>query len=331
MYFIKHVQPKNPPLKQIPKCPGYYLFIMRSCKNPEKKTLSKKNIPFFIQKEHKRFNCILCPKNKATPKKTWRYLQGNGTGDESNEAGDKEDRGSAAGSSVLVVIGARAASAALGISIGELGALGSDVASPLGALAVKAGALASTVLEVLKGLLGNLGKDGADDPVVVVLGALGSLVLGAGAGKTLGGGESLHGLDQVVELGLHLSALASLVETVALVATLNLDDTILVGLLGVLVHETTGVDAGHVGVHEGLELSKVTDVVVAAVLGQKDGKTIAGEVLDLLVPAGLDEVASAPRVIVLHHVSVTTSGPVKIGQLTKAKKSLRSSSVPQLK
>lgn len=152
----------------------------------------------------------------------------------------------------------------------------------------------------LLGLLGHIGESATlKNPVVIRLGALRGLALLGVATVTGGSGELLHGGGKVVELGLKLLAITSLVNTAVDVTTLDLDDTEIVGLHGVLVHETTRVDVGHVLVHEGLDLAKVARVVDAAVLGEEDGKAIAGEVLHLLVPAGGDEVRGAPRVVVL--------------------------------
>lgn len=99
-------------------------------------------------------------------------------------------------------------------------------------------------------------------------------------------------------------------------AAADLDDTVLVGLLGVLVHETTRVDTGHLGVHESLHLVEGTGVGVATVLRQavslvslkkvdrayscclQNGDTVVGEVLNLDVPSRLLEAGAAPGVVV---------------------------------
>lgn len=83
------------------------------------------------------------------------------------------------------------------------------------------------------------------------------------------------------------------------VAARDLDDAEAVGLQGVLVQETARVDARHLVRHEGADLAEVAAGGGAAVLGEEDGEAVAGEVLDLLVPAGGREIAVAPGVVVL--------------------------------
>ena len=133
-------------------------------------------------------------------------------------------------------------------------------------------------------------------PVVI----LGRAVLGLGllgvTAVTRGGGVLGEGLLVGVELG-QLDALAGLVGDV--LALGDVDDSVSVLLHGVLVHETAGVDGGHLLlVHEGADLAKVAAVGGAAVLGQEDRQAIVGKVLDLDVPARGLEVALAPRVVV---------------------------------
>lgn len=144
---------------------------------------------------------------------------------------------------------------------------------------------------------GHLGKlIVLNKPVVI----LGRAVLGLGrlGVATVAGWGGVRGEGLLVggELG-QLDALAGLVGDV--LALGDVDDSVSVLLHGVLVHETTAVDLGHeLGVHEGRNLAEVAAVGGAAVLGQKDGQAVVGEVLDLDVPARGLEVALAPRVVV---------------------------------
>ena len=94
------------------------------------------------------------------------------------------------------------------------------------------------------------------------------------------------------------------------------DQAVLAAFLRVLVNETARVDTGHLGIVESSNFLEFTGVDVATILGQarhavsshngimrsgslQDGDTIAGEVLDLLFPAGnLEGRRITPRVVV---------------------------------
>jgi hypothetical protein len=78
----------------------------------------------------------------------------------------------------------------------------------------------------------------------------------------------------------------------------NVDDTVVVGLLGVLINETTREDVGHVLVVEGSNLLPETwGRLVTSELGEEDGEGVVGVVLNELVVSGSEEsVVSTPLV-----------------------------------
>lgn len=208
---------------------------------------------------------------------------------------------------------------------GSAGGLGAGV---LATLAGETNTLAGTLGQVLLGGGGH-GRErvGVDIPVGLLhLGAAGGTaggVVAAVAGGVLGALEG--GLESIVVLvGGDL-------------VTADLDQTVLVASLGVLVDETAGVDGGHLGGVEGLDLLELAGVDVATVLGEEEGETVTGEVLNLLVPAGGGEGRGvAPGVVVegeevtaliigtavhvlghLETVGVDISGRVTDGDLTE--------------
>lgn len=185
--------------------------------------------------------------------------------------------------------GGAARAASHGARAGGSGASGGS-AGVHAAAAAEALALASTLLKVLLSWLGNGRQRVARDiPVGGVLGwarvGATSAVVVTAAGGVVGLGEgSLEG----VVIGQLLDAVAA-----------DLDQAVVAGLLGVLVDQTTRVDAGHLGRVESTDLLELTGVGVAAVLGEEERDTVAGEVLHLLVPAGdLERRGITPGVVV---------------------------------
>lgn len=160
----------------------------------------------------------------------------------------------------------------------------------LATLAAEALALTSTASQVLLGGGGNSGQG------ITLNVPVGGVLRGAAAGTAsavvlaVAGGVVglLEGSLQGVVVGQLLDGVAA-----------DLDQTVVAGLLGVLIDETTGVDTGHLGGVESADLLELTGVGVAAVFGKEERNTVAGEVLDLLVPAGnLERGGVAPGVVV---------------------------------
>ena len=151
-------------------------------------------------------------------------------------------------------------------------------------------ALASSLREILLGRGGHR-RQGivVDIPVGgVLLGALvgtaGLVVVSVAAGR-LGLGERL--LERII------------VGQLFHIVSLDLDQTVLARLLGVFIDQTTRVDTSHVRGVEGPDFLELALVGVAAVLGQEEGKSVSGEVLDLLVPSrGLERGWITPGVVV---------------------------------
>jgi hypothetical protein len=192
--------------------------------------------------------------------------------------------GASAGSS-------RATAGSSGDITGALGGSGGGLgASVLGALSAEAIALAGAVGQVFLGGDGD-GRESIGGDIPVGLG------LDGAAGGTAGG--VVFAVTAGV-LGLAEGGLESIVvlEGGDIVAV-DFDETVLVAAFGVLVGQTAGVDAGHLGGVQSGDFLPLTGVGVAAVLGEEEGDAVAGEVLDLLVPAGGGEGRGvAPGVVV---------------------------------
>jgi hypothetical protein len=92
------------------------------------------------------------------------------------------------------------------------------------------------------------------------------------------------------------------------VVTVDLNESVVVGLLGVFVDKTTGEDTAHLGAVESGNLSELTRRrLVATVLGEEHGDRVVGVVLHLCLPVGGGERRlTAPRVVV-DSKEVTTS------------------------
>lgn len=118
--------------------------------------------------------------------------------------------------------------------------------------------------------------------------ALGSGGVGVELSITRGVGGVLEGGGQLLEILVGGD-----------LAVLDLNDTVSVRLDRVLVGNTAGEHSGHVGGVQGSNLAPGTLVLNAAVLGQEHRDSVAGVLLDLGLPAGLDKIRGvAPRVIV---------------------------------
>ena len=173
---------------------------------------------------------------------------------------------------------------ALGSSGGRLGA------GVLGTLSAESIALSGAGGQVLLSGDGDGGERiGRDVPVGLGLdGAAGSTTGGVVLAVTLGVvGLGEGGLESIVVL-----------EGGDVVAV-DLNESVLVAAFGVLVGQTAGVDAGHLGGVQSGDFLPLAGVGVAAVLGEEEGETVAGEVLDLLVPAGGGEGRGvAPGVVI---------------------------------
>lgn len=160
----------------------------------------------------------------------------------------------------------------------------------MGTIASKTNGLAGTVVHVLLSLSRH-GRQGVarDLPLLGCSRALGSRAAGlvvTVASRVAGSGECLL---QAIEVGIGLD----------LAVGANLNKSVAVGLDGVLVRQTTGVNAGHVGGVQCLNFAPVALVDVAAVFREEDRLAVVLVKLDLLVPARLGEVRGvAPRVVV---------------------------------
>jgi hypothetical protein len=160
----------------------------------------------------------------------------------------------------------------------------------VGARALETQTGTSAVLHEVRRLLGDRGKRGSlNIPLIRSSGALGSravLLEATGAGGVVG--LLVCGLEALeVVVGGDLAVAA------------NLDNSIAVRLNGVLVCETSRVDAGHVGVVQRSNLTPLASVGDAAKLGQEDRLAVALVGLDLLVPTGdCERGGVAPGVIV---------------------------------
>ena len=269
-------------------------------------------------------------------------LQENEAGTEdSGHDGDKSDSDGgeaelhgleASGGTLGAGAGGGAAAAGTGGSGDIAGALGSSGgrlgAGVLGTLTAETFTLTGTVGQVLLGGDGDGGERvGGNVPVGLGLdGTAGSST--GGVVVTVAGGV----------VGLLEGSLESIVVLVGGdVVAVNLDETVLVATLRVLVGETTGVDTSHLLGVESADLLPLTGVGVATVLGEEERETVSSEVLDLLVPAGGGEGGGVtPGVVVeseevgalvvsstvhvlshLETVGVDISGGVTDGDLTE--------------
>ena len=164
------------------------------------------------------------------------------------------------------------------------------LASKVGAVTLKTRASAGAIIHVLL-CVGRHGRQSgrADLPVLGLRRAFGSRAGGLVAAITSRVVGGLESLLKTLEVGVGLD----------IAARVDLDETVAIGLDGVLVSKTTRVDAGHVGRVESSNLAPVTAVGDAAVLGEKDGLAVVLVELDLLVPARLGEGRGvAPGVVV---------------------------------
>ena len=191
----------------------------------------------------------------------------------------------------LAIAAALPAGGRRGLAACDVGSRGTAVDSVLGTIALnlETRTRADATLHVLLGLRGHRrNQRGVHVPVGVRSRALDRVSRRLAGGGVGGGWVGLEGRLEVIVLIQRLDSVA-----------FNLNDAVLVILIRVLVHETTGVDTSHFLVHQGLNLFKLARAVGdAAVLGQENGKTVVGEVLNLLVPARSLEVGVAPRVVV---------------------------------
>ncbi|KAL2288563.1 hypothetical protein FJTKL_03925 [Diaporthe vaccinii] len=151
------------------------------------------------------------------------------------------------------------------------------------------GAGTGTVVHVLLDGGGRSGDQLVGDLPVLGRGrALGSGGVGVELAASRGVGGVLEGGGQLLEVLVGGD-----------IAVLDLDDTVSVGLDRVLIGDAAGEDRGHVGGVQRGDLAPGTLILNAAVLGQEQGDAVAGVLLDLGLPAGLDEVRGvAPRVVV---------------------------------
>lgn len=256
--------------------------------------------------------------------------QANSNGGHGEAEGGGADSNSSTRGGGSTTAGARASSASGSDTLARAGGgsasgLGTSV---LGAVTLETIALTSTVLQVLLGGLWDGGESVTGDSPV------GSVLLGAGVGAASG---------VVVTVALGVGGLVkSLLQSIVVLQGLDtvigdLDQTVVAALLRILVDETTGVDTGHLGGVKSLNLLELTGVGVATVLGKEQRKTVASEVLDLLVPArGGEGGGVAPGVVVeseevgalvigtavhvlghLETVGVDISGGVTDGNLTQ--------------
>ena len=171
---------------------------------------------------------------------------------------------------------------------GQVGLLG---AGRLGTRALETRTSTSTILEVVRSTAGESRKlIGADSDVPGLGLRRASGGRAAGLVATIAGGVGGVGVS-VLEGG----EVGELLDAVVV----DLDKTVLGVLLRVLVDKTTGVDRGHVGAVDGLDLVELTLVGVATKFGEENGDRVIAELLDLLVPTSTGEgVGVAPRVVV---------------------------------
>lgn len=166
-----------------------------------------------------------------------------------------------------------------------------------------------TILDVF----GDLGRSGGHPPGVKEL--AGSDDVGtAGLGLDGGLGDLSRGQAVHVQLAELLLQVVEVDQGRDLV-TVDLDQTVVVVLLGVLIHQTTGEGLGHLLAVQGLHLSEETGVnLVAAVLGEEDGNGSVGEVLGQdVVAAGLVGSVTAPRVgVEAEEVNARVSGVLQV-------------------
>jgi len=197
--------------------------------------------------------------------------------------------GAGAGGATAGGAGGAGAGAGTGARTGGSGARGLS-AGVLATLAAEALALTSTAGQVLHGGGGNSGQGVTIN--VPVRGILGGTAAGTTGAVVLTVASGVVGL---LEGGLQGIVVGQVRHGIAA----DLDQAIVAGLLGVLVDEATRVDTGHLGGVQSADLLKLTGVGVAAVLGKEERDTVAGEVLDLLIPAGdLERGGVTPGVVV---------------------------------
>ena len=129
-------------------------------------------------------------------------------------------------------------------------------------------------------LLGDRGKTSTLNlPLVGLLRALGS-------GAVLPDVARAGGVVSLLVGGLEA---AEVIVGSDLAVAADLDNSVTVGLDGVLVSETSRVDTGHVGRVEGSNLTPLAGVGDASKLGEEEGLAVVFVRLDLLVPAGSSE------------------------------------------
>ena len=211
-----------------------------------------------------------------------------------SQRGKGELAGAESGSGTLA--GSRAASRTSSSTGGDstitsTGQVGLLRAGRLGTIALEARTGTSTVLEVVASTAGESGKLIVADSNVPGLALLGALRRrAAGLVTTVAGG-----VGRVCVGVLESGEVVKLLD----VGAVNLNETVLGVLLRVFVDKTTGVDRGHVGAVDGLDLVELTLVGVAAKLGEEDGNAVILELLNLLVPTSTSEgVGVTPRVVV---------------------------------
>jgi len=227
-------------------------------------------------------------------------------------AGAKSGRGTRAGRRGTGAAGSASGGDSAVTGTSQVGLLGT---SRLGAIALEARAVTSTVLEVVAGTAGEGGElvsGNSNVPGGGLVRAGGSRA--AGLVTTVAGGVSGVGVG-VLEGGEVVKLLDA--------GAVDLDKTVLGVLLRVLVDETTRVDGRHVGAVDGLDLVELTLVGVATELGQavqvskcitmtprirlQDGDAVVVKLLDLLVPTGTSEGVWVTPGVVVESVEVAAN------------------------
>lgn len=172
------------------------------------------------------------------------------------------------------------------------------------------GGVRQTVLDVVGDLGGNLGQiPGVVEGLAGDERGITGLGLDVGLGRVAGGDAvKVELVDLVLEV-------VEVDEGGDGVGVVDLDETVVVVLLGPLVDETTGEGLGHLDAVDGLHLGEGTGLdLVAAVLGEEDGDGGIGEVFSQdIISAGLVRGVAAPGVRVeTEEVSTGRGGVLEV-------------------
>ena len=137
------------------------------------------------------------------------------------------------------------------------------------------------------------------------------VVLGRALGWALGDGGILGDRDLFGRLGVRILERDKVVARLDLAVRGDVDDSVVVGLLGVFVDETSSEHASHLVGVQGVDLLPLAwGGLVAAELGEEHGERVAAVILDELVVSGaLEGVVATPLVAIEMSAEGTNTPP----------------------